>query len=143
MGSGSYGDDLRVQHRVVHPTTIKGPYCSTCGWRMLEKWDPHECIDYDDMRRIRHWAGSILSTLHFYRIPPAVQVAALALALAYALGTYLHPGRWPSKWEALIPWITRAIRRQSLRVERGTNKDNIVMDVTTPRLVVKKRKKRR
>jgi len=123
-------------------TLDENPFCPTCGLRTFPQWGEHECksgvkADADELRRIRHAAGDILTNLHFYRIPPDMQIAAIAEALAFTLATNVHPRIIEKKWAQLKEGITNLMQVQLLRQAKGTNAENIVMDVNKPRMKAK------
>lgn len=123
-------------------TKDPNPYCGRCGWRLYPQWGDHDCrqgipVDTDYVRRTRHMAGDLLSTLHFYRRRPEEQVSALLVALAYALGRNCEPRRVLKRWRAIQPKIERLIRR-----EAGGNAEGIVAGASFGPLRAKKVKGR-
>lgn len=140
-----YNDDLRVQHKLRHPMTQRdNPFCVRCGFRLMPRWGPHDCgphIGTEYHRRVRHWAANLHSTLHAYRIDPQMQAQVLATALAYALGMNVRPGVVEAKWQRTAPAIEALIKVVSARVANGTAHENIVMEVSRPRMTVKKRRR--
>lgn len=117
-----------VTSRLPHAAVTKdpNPYCKRCGWRTYPLWGPHDCrqgipVDPEQVARIRHIAGDLLSTLHFYRRSPEEQVAALVYAFSYALGRNCEPRRALKRWRGIQPKIEKLIRR-----EAGGNADGIV-----------------
>ena len=124
------------------------PFCSQCGFRTYPQWGPHECkqnvkVTDDEIRRVRHTAGDMLSNLHFYRIPPDLAIAATAEALAFTLASNVAPDRLEQRWLDLKKKIWKLIRTQVDRQEKGTNAENVVMDVNKPRMVIKKKKEKK
>ena len=140
-----YGDDLRVAHKLRHTMdNTENPFCSSCGFRKYPSWlvGEHECISKVEVARIRHVAGDMISNLHFYRIPPAMQVAALAEALCHVVGTNVQPGDFLDvKWKKLKDQMTTLIYNQSERVEKASHNPNPVQDINRKRSIVVKKKK--
>lgn len=125
-------------------TLAANPFCPKCGFRLYPQWGPHECkedgVSEESLRKVRHTAGDILTNLHFYRIAPDLQLAALAEAFAFTVAANIVPHAIGRKLADLQPKITKLIDMQLQRQAQGTNAENIVMDVSRPRMTVKKKK---
>jgi hypothetical protein len=106
----------------------------------MPRWGPHTCANDDDTRLVRHTAGQLVSYLHFYRVPAAIQVRALIEALAFVCGDGIHPARLDGTMQRLMPDVWRLARGMRRRVQRGTQAQNLVMDVHRPRLAIKVKK---
>lgn len=140
-----YEERVLVTSRLPHATVTKdpNPFCPACKWRTYPQWGTHECrrkgsgLTEQQLQRIRHVAGDMLSTLHFYRHHPEEQVASLALALTYALGRNT-PRRYALKrWRAIMPKMEKLIRR-----EAGGNAEGIVAAINFGPMKIKKRRQR-
>ncbi len=96
---------------------LPNPICRRCGYRTYPRWGPHGCRQGSpttnaDLKKIGHWAGHVLSNFDFYRIPPTIQVEALAMALSYALGRYTNGPRGARRLQSIVPVMLRIIRKQ-------------------------------
>ena len=140
------GADLLVAHRRRHSMTLTdNPFCPRCGVRLYPQWGAHECktgevMTEDEVKRIRHVAGDIISNLHFYRIEPAAQIEALAEALAFTVAGNVRPAGVKAKLAAIATAVAGLTQIQMERQAKGTNSENLVMDVDKPRLRAKVKK---
>jgi hypothetical protein len=131
-----YGKDLEVQASTQHSMTMTdNPFCPRCHLRTYPRWGPHDCAA-DDLQKIRHTAGSILTNMHFYRVPAYHQIRALVEALAYTMALNIHPD-W-LKGAMTHDFLTTV--RHTMLKQVGLTDKNVVARVSSKRLTVKKKK---
>jgi hypothetical protein len=117
------------------------PFCSNCHLRTFPGWGAHTCPSpKPDLARIRHYAGDVLSNLHFYRIPAREQLSTLTEALGLLIGTLVEPTWVDDVRVEAVRRLYDLSNEASARVRKNMINENLVMEVNRPRMKAKKGK---